>query len=202
MARVTFRESNTQIVKQIQTALAKEINGRIKKALPTVKQRITPIITLALASSPEINSLKNGILRLEFGLEDDPSSQLVNAIMQTLSIRPAFAQKNRGGGIIIELQPSGYANLLTQSWAQQEINDGTLPWLQWLLTAGDSIIIADFGVEFGTFPQTRTGGAKMTSSLAPYKVNSAFSGTPTDNFITRAISRVRPEIEAVLRRVV
>jgi hypothetical protein len=202
MARVTFRESDAQIVKQIQTALAKEINARIKKALPTVKQRISPLLTLALSSSPEISSLKNGILRLEFGLENDPSSQLVSAIMQSLNVRPAFAQAKRGGGIIIELQPSGYGNLLAQDWAQQEIEGGSLPWLKWLLTAGDSIIIADFGVEFGTFPESRTGGAKMTTNLAPYKVNSAFSGTPTDNFITRAISKVRPEIEAILRRAI
>lgn len=203
MPRVSFRESDAEIIKKINTALAKEINKRIKKAIPIIKQRLTPILTLALSSSPEISSLKNGILRLEFGLEDDPSSLLVNTIIQSLSIRPLFAQKNRAGGIVIEMQPANYANLLSAGWAQQETLEGaSLPWLRWLLTAGDSIIVADFGVEFGTFPNSRTGGAKMTDSFAPYKVNSAFSGTQSDNFITRSIFRVRSEIEAVLRRAI
>lgn len=197
-----FRETNAEVVKRINTALAKEINQRIKKAVPVVKQRIMPIITTALATSPEISSIRNGILRLEFGLEDDPSSALVSAITQTLSVQPLFAQKNRGGGFKIVMQPVGYENLLGRGFAEQEVRDGSIPWLKWLLTAGDSVIIADFGVEFGTFPNSRTGGATMDAKFAPYKVNSAFSGTANNNFITRSIARVRPEIEAILRRAV
>ena len=99
------------------------------------------------------------------------------------------------------MQPSNFANLLSLPEASQPIEGGSLPWLSWLLTAGDSIIIANFGVEFGSFPQSRTGGARMAQKAAPYKVNSAFSGTEDDNFITRSISVASGEIRRIIKGV-
>ena len=195
---IKFRESNAEIVSRINSGLAKEINIAIKQAIPVLQQKIMPIIQAALLSSPEINSLQNGILRAEFGLTSDPTDELVAAILSTISIRPLYAQKNRGGGIEITMQPSDYSNILGQSFAQQSIDGGSLPWLSWLLTLGDTVIITDFGVEFGSFKTSRTGEAKMSSKAAPYKVNSAFSGTLNDNFITRAINRVYPQIQSII----
>lgn len=193
-----FRETDAQVVAAINSALAKEINLAIKNLLPTLKQKIIPVIRLALASSPEIASLQNGVLRAEFGLDSDPTTQLIEEILSTLEFRPLYAQKNRGGGIEILMQPSDYSNILGKSFAQQAIDGGTLPWLSWLLTLGDSIIITGFGVEFGSFKTSRTGEARMSSKMAPYKVNSAFSGTLNDNFITRAIDRVYPQIQSII----
>jgi hypothetical protein len=195
---IKFRETDAQVVAAINGALAKEINLAIKNLLPTLKQRIIPVVRLALASSPEIASLQNGALRAEFGLETDPTNQLIEAILATIEFRPLYAQKNRGGGIEILMQPSDYSNILGRSFAQQAIEGGSLPWLSWLLTLGDSIIITGFGVEFGSFKTSRTGDARMSSKMAPYKVNSAFSGTLNDNFITRAIDRVYPQIQSII----
>lgn len=195
---IKFRETDAQVVAAINSALAKEINLVIKNLLPTLKQKIIPVIRLALASSPEITSLQNGVLRAEFGLDSDPTAQLIEEILSTLEFRPLYAQKNRGGGIEILMQPSDYSNILGKSFAQQAIDGGSLPWLSWLLTLGDSIIITGFGVEFGSFKTSRTGDARMSSKMAPYKVNSAFSGTLNDNFITRAINRVYPQIQSII----
>ncbi len=195
---IKFRESNAEIVSRINSSLAKELNIAIKQAIPVLQQKIMPIIQAVLLSSPEINSLQNGILRAEFGLTSDPTDELIAAILSTISIRPLYAQKNRGGGIEITMQPSDYSNILGQSFAQQPIDGGSLPWLSWLLTLGDTVIITDFGVEFGSFKTSRTGEAKMSSKAAPYKVNSAFSGTLNDNFITRAINRVYPQIQSII----
>ena len=78
------------------------------------------------------------------------------------------------------------------------IEGGRIPWLNWLLTAGDSILIANFGVEFGSYG--RTGKARMSGNFAPYKVHSSFSGTPDNNFITRAIAAVYPQIKEIIRK--
>lgn len=193
-----FRESNSQIVDKINTALAKEINIAIKNSIPILRQKIIPVVRLSLAASPEIASLQNGILRAEFGLTSDPTPELIEAILATFQIRPLYAQKNRGGGIEIVMQPGDYSNIIGQSFAQQEIDGGSLPWLNWLLTLGDSIIITGFGVEFGSFKTSRTGEAIMSTKVAPYKVNSAFSGTLNDNFITRAVNRVYPQIQSII----
>ena len=41
----------------------------------------------------------------------------------------------------------------------------------------------------------------MKKKKAPYKVNSAFSGTSENNFITRAVARVGGQIEDEIERV-
>ena len=60
-------------------------------------------------------------------------------------------------------------------------------------------LISDYGVEFGAFPDSRSGLAKMATEVAPYKVNSQYSGTADNNFITRAIRRVRPELDRIFK---
>jgi len=202
MARVTFLESNAELEKRIRKGLAEDINKAIRSRIPQLESQLEPIFRSALRDSPEVNSLSNGLLRAEFGLENDPSNAIVEAVVSSLTVQwVKINPSNFSGGVTISLQPSDFANLLSLPEGKQEIKGGSLPWLSWLLTLGDEIIITGYGVEFGSFPTTRTGEAKMSTKFAPYKVNSAFSGTIDDNFVTRAIDRVAVEVQNVIRRI-
>jgi hypothetical protein len=198
MGNINIVESNAAIQKRINAAVAKMANKRLTKAVRGIKSQLGPLVQGALMTSPEISSLSNGILRAEFGLEFDPSSQIIGAVVGSLDVHLKKIDRNLNGGLTIVMQPSDFSNLLSLSVAEQPIRGGSIPWLSWLLKAGDSIIIADFGVEYGG--HGRTGKARMSKNFAPYKVNSAFSGTKDNNFITRAIARVAPQILDLLRR--
>jgi hypothetical protein len=198
MASIKILDSNATIQKEINIALSGQVNKRLTKAASKVRSQVISVIQTALISSPEISSLSGGTLRGEFGLTSDPSSQLVSAIVDSLEVRVTPVNANLNGGFTLVMQPSNFANLFSLSSAEQPIEGGSIPWLKWLLTLGDSVIIADFGVEFGA--HGRTGQARMARKPAPYKVNSAFSGTPDNNFITRAIDRVFPQIQEIIRR--
>ena len=87
------------------------------------------------------------------------------------------------------------------SISKQPIDGGSLPWLQWLLLEGDSIIIANFGVEYSNEAQGRAGPARMTRQARPFRVNPKFSGTKDDNFITRSLSGRILEIEKAIKEV-
>ena len=200
MANIQLIESIREVEKKVNTALAVEVNKSLGRAVNKVRQDCAPIITSALMTSPEISSLAGGILAAEFGLTANPTGQLVNAIVSSIDVKIEKANAKSLGGFSLFMQPSNFANLFALSVSQQPIEGGSIPWLQWLLTQGDSIIIASFGVEFGN--HGRTGEARMSKKFAPYKVNSAFSGTVNDNFITRAVQRVRPQIEAVMRKAI
>ena len=202
MTSLKLVESNRAIVAKINVALAKEIDGAFRKRSSSIRNRIKPIVASALFGSPEILSLQGGLLRFDFGLTGDPGPQIVNAVVESLQVK---IEKTRGnangisGGLTLSIQPSDYSNLLTLPVAMQALEiEGSVPWLEWLLFAGDSIIIAHYGVEYGA-GLGRSGGAHMVNlkdaPLGPYKVNSAFSGTIDNNFITRAISRVSSEIK-------
>tara|TARA_R110000824_G_scaffold267153_2_gene456098 strand:+ start:233 stop:835 length:603 start_codon:yes stop_codon:yes gene_type:complete len=200
MANIQLIESIREVETKVNTALAVEVNKSLGRAVNKVRQGCAPIITSALMTSPEISSLAGGILAAEFGLTVNPTSQLVTAIVSSIDVKIEKANAKSLGGFSLFMQPSNFANLFALSVSEQPIEGGSIPWLQWLLTQGDSIIIANFGVEFGN--HGRTGEARMSKNFAPYKVNSAFSGTVNDNFITRAVQRVRPQIEAVMRNAI
>ncbi len=200
MAKIILSESYGIISKKVNKALAKEINKTLNKTAKKIENQIRPLIRSALLSSEEIASLRGGVLRAEFGLDIDPTSSIVDAIVGSVGVNVSKLTTDFRGGIQLVMQPSDYANLLLLPEANQPIEDGgSLPWLSWLLTLGDAIIIADFGVEFGSFAQSRTGQARMTKKRAPYKVNSAYSGTEGNNFITRSIKSVSPRIVQIIQ---
>jgi|TARA_R110000751_G_scaffold93068_2_gene181844 hypothetical protein len=195
---IKIMESNDDIQKQINAALASEVNKKLTRSIRKIESAIIPLIKAALMGSPEIASLKGGILRAEFGLVFDPTSQIISAVAESVNIRIQRVNKSLNGGFVLEIQPTSFSNLLSLATAEQPIEGGSIPWLNWLLTAGDSILIANFGVEFGSYG--RTGKARMSSNFAPYKVHSSFSGTPDNNFVTRSIETVYPQIEDIIRK--
>ena len=205
MVRIKLLESDREIRGKINKALAKEFNAKMKKKSAVLKSRLRPIITNALFNSPEILSLQSGVLRFDFGLTGDPGPQIVNAVVNSLqiSVDPARGNSNNiSGGFLLHLQPNDYTNLLTLPVAMQALEiEGRVPWLEWLLFAGDTILIAHFGVEYGA-GKGRSGGAHMVrladAPFGPFKVNSAFSGTIDNNFITRAIGRVSSQIKQAI----
>ena len=195
-------ESNARLRAQINKALAKQGDKVLTTAASRIQSKVREIVRVAIASSPEISSLSGGTLRLDFGLEEDPSSQIVNAIVGSVKVEVTKIRATAGrfgGGITINVQPSDFSNLLSLSIAQQPVRGGSIPWLSWLLTAGDTIIIADFGVEYSS-GSGRTGGARMSQDFAPFKVDPKFSGNSEDNFITRAITPKFREISSIIRK--
>ena len=201
MANISIRllESDRAIVGKINNALAKEIDVSFKKKVPTINERVKRILSVALYSSREISSLSGGTLSADFGLTFDPSTAIVESIVSTTTVKTTTIKASAAtisGGLKITVQPIDYNNLFSLPVAEQIIKNGSIPWLKWLLTFGDTIIIANFGVEYG--PWGRTGKAHMTRRSGPFKVNSAFSGNVDNNFITRAVQRYSSEIESAI----
>jgi hypothetical protein len=199
MARASVRivETSAQIQKKVEGALRGEINTILATSAKSIEAKVRPIIQGALTNSPEIQSLNRGTLAADFGLTSNPGNQIVSAVVASLSVRAERGKGKNLGGIVVELQPTNYSNLLGLSVAEQQINGGAIPWLYWLLTQGDTIIIANYGVEYGQFG--RTGEARMSEQFAPFKVDSNFSGTTENNFITRAVDKVSKQIQQAIQ---
>ena len=196
---VKVLESDREIFGKINKSLAKEFDKNMRKNSNAIKNRIRPIIASALFKSPEIMSLSGGVLKADFGLTFDPAPDIVESIVSTIKLNTRNSRASSGGidgGFTLTIQPIDYGNLFSLSVAEQAIKGGSIPWLKWLLTLGDTIIIADFGVEYGAVG--RTGKAHMTTGSRPFKVNSSFSGTVDNNFISRAINVASSEIKSAI----
>ena len=195
--RINILESDGMIIKKIHNSFAKMMNKSLTRSANKINTSLKPVIASSLFASPEISSLSGGILRVDFGLTTDPSAAIVDSIVDSLDIK---VDKVVGsitgikGGLLITMQPIDYANLFSLSVAEQIIAGGSIPWLRWLLTLGQQIIIGNFGVKYES-GKGRTGGGHMTIEERPFKVHSGFAGTVDDNFITRAISQAAPQIK-------
>lgn len=195
-------ETNSRLRALMNKLLAKEGNKALKNASPRIKRRVKAVVLPAIASCEEIMSLSSGSLRLDFGLTQDPTSEIINAIVNSvyIEVRKIRSSGSRfTGGVTVGIQPSGYQNLLGLSVAQQEIEDGSfLPWLNWLLTSGEQVIIADYGVVYGS-GLGRSDGAKMSKNSRPFKIDSRYSGTTENNFITRALAPHVGTISSIIK---
>ena len=190
------------IEKKMLKAIVDEANKSFLRSVTKAKEPIKVIVRNALETCPEISSLNGGTLRADFGIPigKDVTTPIVSAIAESVTfMTQKFSAKARSisGGVTIGIQPSSFVNLIGLGITETE-NVGNIPWLQWLLTAGDSIIIADFGVDYG--PYGRSGMARMTVSRRPFKVDSSFSGTPDNNFITKALTPRAGDIEKAIIR--
>ena len=199
MLNIRILESDRQIAALINRGLASAFDRTIRQNVPALRTRIRSIVATALYNSHEIRSLSGGTLMADFGLTSDPSNAIVSSVVSSMSIttRPTTSSSSTiRGGFTLTMQPSDYSNILSLPVSQQIVDGGSIPWLEWLLTLGDAIIIANFGVEYGPFG--RTGRAHMLESAKPFKVDSSFSGTPNNNFITRAIQGASQQIETAI----
>lgn len=194
--KITLTESDSKIESKILKALSEEINNAWPKKINLVKDIFSRNSYDSVLNCPEMDSVTNGILRIDFGITFNPAAAIANAVAQSVSV--VFDKVNSkitSGGFKVTVQPLDYLNVLSLPQSVVVTEKGaSLPWLDWLLTYGDSIIIANFGVKYST-GKGRTGGGYMISPARPFQVNSAFSGTVDNNFITRAIINKLPDIE-------
>lgn len=177
------------------------INKDLRKKKRKKVEQIKKIVFNSIYNSAELDSIRNGELKFSFGLPpgDDPTPIIAQAVTESIEISdPNFKKSGKvvSGSFRVDIQPSSFFNLLNKSFGQVETEKGlTLPWLNWLLTEGDSIIIASWDVEFGNFG--RSGGGHMIEGTG-FTINSNFSGTIDNNFVTRSLNSISEDILNIL----
>lgn len=202
MFKIKILDSTSKIEKNTLKAAEPEIKNLFQRAKPKIESGIKQIVVKALQRSPEIASLKDGTLRLDFGLVVDPSDDIVYAVANSVNVlfkNFRFYKNSMSNVMSIYIQPSDFNNLLSLAVANVITERGeVLPWLEWLLTAGNAVVIAGYSVEYGNFQTSRTGGAVM-EPVGFFKVDPQFSGTSENNFITRAIEPYSEEINNLIK---
>ena len=200
--KIRILDSQQKIENEILKVSETEIKKKFQSAKPKIESKIKDIIVRALSECPEIVSLRSGTLMLDFGLVIDPTTDIIYSVANSTHVyfKNFRFNKNTVTNVLsVYIQPEDFRNLLTSGFAQTITNNGqVLPWLTWLLTAGDSIVITQYHVDYGMYAASRSGGAIMKPG-GVFKVDSEFSGTVDNNFITRAIKGYEGEITDIIR---
>lgn len=203
---VDIIESVDEITKRILKALLPQVNQYFQKAFNECKNQINSIITEAIVSSAEYQSLLSGKLKYEFGLPDSESrlSTILGIVsnIQTSYNEPTIIKNQIKASFSLNMIPSDYSDLLASSVAIFTTEKGSqLEWLKWLLLFGDKTIIKDYIVEIGPNARSRTGNAIMVSTIkGRWNVPPEFAGTKNNNWITRAIDSVNNDIIQLLEK--
>lgn len=193
MITLKIIDSEAIITKNINKAISEHINKVLSNRKNLLLSRSKTLISKWIKSQPEINSLlvsSSESLAGQFGLTPGSVSSAINAIINSIenSIQVKFIPYNsnlQNGGLEINFQPNNFSNLLTLSEGHVNYPDGDLHWLNWLLTAGDTIIVVNYQYN----PQTGLGRSGLGNMIPGgfFRVPPQFSGNIQDNFITRAL---------------
>ena len=211
---ISLVESQKQIEVLILRELVKIVEPIFKNAVKPVQEGTREIIYSAIIGSEEMRSLREGVLRWDFGLTSSQATNTVEIFAGGVSesvnveLKPIrLTGKNASGGLVITVQPNSFENIpkISVPWKTEgippSVND-------LLLKYGDGFVVFDYDIEYGSFDGSRSGEARMVEnegsawgvSSGLSRVPPQYAGNPSDNFITRAIDNKDTEskIEKVI----
>lgn len=200
---------------ELQKDLITEINAVLDLALNKTAHNIRPQIKLkvynSLVTSPEYLSMMGKYyphdLHAQFGF-DNPErivNPIITNIINLIDVK-VVPMKRGTGQINVSLFDGDYSHLVNLPTASYQSNGHQISWLEWLLLKGNSIINTGYRIKFGLWNWSRSKKALMYKGGVWKIEQSEFTGTPTNNFITRAIisiinDNIMPLFESEMGRV-
>lgn len=203
---VKVQQSDKQLISMILADYADKINNVFSAAAASVKSAILDKISEAINNSSEVASLLGGDLQKELGLANPLPivADLIRAIQESMqfSVDRVMVVNDRlvGGGYDINILPSDYRDVLSISDASYVTDKNVvIPWLNWLLFAGEAPLIYGFRIVLNpnASGNSRTG-AIMVKSNGAWSIPGEFAGTAEDNFLTRAFANINEEISDII----
>jgi hypothetical protein len=192
MITLKILDSEATIEKNVNAAIAEEVNGRVFRNQQKLLQKCKSLVSGWITSQPEILSLQsNDIMSLagQFGLypgqENNAITTIINSVESSITVKFTKFTPKLVGGVEVNFQPNNFLNLLNLPQGIVNYGKGTLHWLDWLLTKGDSIIVVSYQYN----PTTGLGRSGLGNMIGggSFRVPPQFSGTKDNNFITRAL---------------
>lgn len=192
--------------RDLNTFVMREASRKLNKVFLRIKSSFKQVISFYLlekiSKSPEYLSLSSptGILKGEMGIvnHEDVLNQIVEAIKDAsefIVIPVSIKGPIISGGLQIGILKQKLEEVLSINAASfTSENNFAVDWLKWLLTLGDEIILLEYAFSAQNTPKSRTGLGVMVKGQG-WRVPPEFSGTFSDNWLTRALKGVEVELE-------
>jgi hypothetical protein len=197
---VKLVDSTSDINRLILNNIRDYLDPKIQQVGSKVTEQLPKLVSEALRQEPEYLSLLSGQLKAELGLASSSDVEaVIEAISSSIELKTQSLSANRsgikGGFTINMIRAKDAGGVIGLEIAKINDKGYSLPWLQWLLFAGNEILIKNYKVEFGPNPNSRSGLAVMKpSSSSSWRVPPEFVGSEDNNWITRAITRIENNV--------
>lgn len=197
---------NNKIAENVLTkALQDMLRQKLKDTVKQNRRRVIDIFYKHLTNSSTFNNLHdNWGLQGDLGVQTYYVEEAAKSIARMINLETIPPQTKKLGGIKVTLVREDLSPILQSAFAQYETDKGvTIPWLEWLLTKGSEILVANYTVAAEENPGefSRTGALIMFPQKgSSFSINSHDAGTVNDNWITRSANAALPEIQDILMR--
>lgn len=199
-------DSEKSIASKILFALIPEINKVLNKSINGIRSDIRTELISALKQEPEYGQLMAGSLRADLGIPDTNAvDNIVEQLADTTDVRiipvSRLGQSIKGGIIIEAIQSDNISNVIYSNEAYVTDSKGySMPWLEWLLLRGNSVLVKGYDVEYGPSPYSRSGDGIMVKSSSDWRVPPEYQGKVDNNWTTRAIDRLDNQISKIIKK--
>jgi hypothetical protein len=209
-SRIQIIESTSSISAKVLFEVAEQVDKKMRKATPQINLRVGELIEARIRATPHVKSLISGQLQADFGLNIGEAEEAIESLLFVVkrSVKVNLGIKNRGSlgnsawSMSVSILPEGFSDILKGIGTYQSPRSGEfIPWMEWLLTKGTTIIYDDFFVAKGEFRTSRSGFALMFPSGESgrlFRVDPNFAGTADDNFVVNTIASLLPEIGNIM----
>jgi len=207
---INLVETTKQITKKILIEIRDQLRKIFPITLPRLQLKTKKLVRQAIQRQREYISLLGGTLQGELGVPE--SGRRLSVILDTyidsiiVKLLPIQIRVRTMTVKIVIQFDAQFIELLSLSEAAYLTEKGeTIPWLRWLLIEGD-LTITEY--TFNTVPSevvdkySRTGlGLMFKRKGGRWSMPTEFRGTIGNNFITRAIASIQPELDRLARNV-
>lgn len=204
-SRLRILESVGEIASRINSVISTKVDRAIIDALPDIERDMQDIIKGVWFNTPTYNSLLYGELSAKLGFYKGSAKNKIDPILEKAaeSVQVSYQgmrvfKTGFRARIDIYIFNNDVTDLLNM--AEADINvDGELilPWLEWLLTQGDRIIINGF--RFFAKRGGRSGGGIMVPT-GTFRIPPEHSGVVGNNWLTRTIEALVGEISIAFKK--
>lgn len=209
MSKASLKITDTMIFYEAaKKETLKKVMSNINKITNNSKSKISSIILSALNNSSTVQSLLSGKLRDDFGLFGNVVDVTISNIVKHISenIKLQVNQSTTAGSILVisvELLPGDFNKIVSLPGGSIPSRGGPVDWLEWLLTKGTQVVVADYWIYTNAKGFTRSGGSSIMRKIEstprdPFRVDPNYAGTPDDNFITRSLEPFHKDIISVI----
>ena len=159
--RLTSKPSD--ISKAIVDEFLVQFNKKSNQINSNLSAQMAVIVGSTLNASPTVRSLLGGTLKDDFGLRSGEAGAAITNIIAFLSKNVTAQALGIRNGVQINLNflPGGFDDILSVPGGSYKSKGGEVSWLEWLLTKGTQVVIADYALFDGAEGKTRSGGPKV-----------------------------------------
>lgn len=197
-----------KIESDIRRGVLYNIQSKLLRAIPYLEKILPTEIRERIQNSDVIQSLRSGNLRYDLGLTQSEVDLMSEKIPETISKNIVVSVHTDGKNsvrLVVEMIRDGLQELLElpeakfiQTFTRNKPTE--IRWLEWLLTKGDSIIVYEHCIWYTPGnPHSRSGGA-VTAVPGSFRIRPPYSGTPENNFITRALEGIDDFVYSIINQ--